>query len=257
MKLVYKALKTALVFCIVFSLSSCGTADLSSAKPTAAANTQAESYENTVTQKFSAHSTESSPLPTASAMHNANQTASSPESAKNQVSSNNSVQNAEEHTSVSGSSTEHEITEDAAESSNQSDGSDPKEPERNTCTFTIDCKNALMSDKLSETMRSILPADGIIYSATVEFTGGESVFDILSRITRQNNISMEFSYTPGFNSYYVEGINSLRELDCGSESGWMYKVNDTFPNYGCSSYTVSSGDNIGFYYTVTQGEDLK
>ena len=29
----------------------------------------------------------------------------------------------------------------------------------------------------------------------------------------------------------------------------MYKVNGWFPNYGCSSYTVSDGDNIVFCYT--------
>ncbi len=40
-----------------------------------------------------------------------------------------------------------------------------------------------------------------------------------------------------YNSYYVEGIGNLYEFDCGKESGWMYKVNGRFPNYGCSSYT--------------------
>ena len=32
-----------------------------------------------------------------------------------------------------------------------------------------------------------------------------------------------------YNSYYVEGIGNLYEFDCGSESGWMYKVNGWFP----------------------------
>ncbi len=44
-----------------------------------------------------------------------------------------------------------------------------------------------------------------------------------------------------YNSYYVEGIGNLYEFDCGSESGWMCKVNGWFPNYGCSSYTLSDG----------------
>ena len=52
-----------------------------------------------------------------------------------------------------------------------------------------------------------------------------------------------------YNSYYVEGIGNLYEFDCGSESGWMYKVNGWFPNYGCSSYTLSDGDVIVWCYT--------
>ena len=36
-----------------------------------------------------------------------------------------------------------------------------------------------------------------------------------------------------YNSYYIEGINHLYEFDVGPESGWMYKVDEWFPNYGC------------------------
>ena len=35
-----------------------------------------------------------------------------------------------------------------------------------------------------------------------------------------------------YNSVYIEGINNLYEFDCGELSGWMYKVNGWFPNYG-------------------------
>jgi len=52
-----------------------------------------------------------------------------------------------------------------------------------------------------------------------------------------------------YNSYYIEGIGNLYEFDCGPESGWMYKVNGWFPNFGCSSYPLSDGDNIVWCYT--------
>lgn len=55
--------------------------------------------------------------------------------------------------------------------------------------------------------------------------------------------------SPMYNSYYIEGINHLYEFDCGNESGWMYKVNGWFPNYGCSSYTLQGGDTIVWCYT--------
>ena len=34
-------------------------------------------------------------------------------------------------------------------------------------------------------------------------------------------IQLEFSYTPLYASYYIEGINHLYEFDVGPESGWM------------------------------------
>ena len=52
-----------------------------------------------------------------------------------------------------------------------------------------------------------------------------------------------------YDSYYIEGINNLYEFDCGSESGWMYKVNGWFPNYGCSAYPLKDGDVIVWCYT--------
>ena len=94
-----------------------------------------------------------------------------------------------------------------------------------------------------------VPEDGWILSATVEFTEGETVFDILKRACDAYGVQLEYSWTPMYDSYYVEGINHIYEFDCGFESGWMYKVNGWFPNYGCSAYTVKDGDNIGWRYT--------
>ena len=73
----------------------------------------------------------------------------------------------------------------------------------------------------------------------MEFTEGESVFDVLKRVCRENKIHMEFSETPVYQSAYIEGIGNLYEFDCGEGSGWMYRVNGEFPNYGCSRYTAS------------------
>ena len=49
--------------------------------------------------------------------------------------------------------------------------------------------------------------------------------------------------------YYIQGINNLYEFDCGAQSGWMYKVNGWFPNYGCSKYTLEDGDDIVWCFT--------
>ncbi|WP_331488461.1 DUF4430 domain-containing protein [Butyricicoccus sp. Marseille-Q5471] len=37
-------------------------------------------------------------------------------------------------------------------------------------------------------------------------------------------------------------MNSLYEFDCGKRSGWMYKVNEWIPDYGCSRCQLKDGD---------------
>lgn len=128
----------------------------------------------------------------------------------------------------------------------------------NTCTFVIECKTILDNkDKLKKGLEKYVPDDAVIFSKTVGFDSGESVYDILRRICDENSIQMEASYTPAFSSYYVEGINNLYEFDCGQGSGWMYSVNGVFPNYGCSSYKPASNDEIAFRYTCELGYDLQ
>ncbi len=122
------------------------------------------------------------------------------------------------------------------------------------CTLSVRCDNALGK---TEEKAEILPEDGVIFPASrVSFTQGESVFDVLYRTLRENKIHMEFSETPLYGSTYIEGIGNLYEFDCGALSGWMYRVNGTFPNYGCSSYILSDGDVVEWVYTCDLGKDV-
>lgn len=127
-----------------------------------------------------------------------------------------------------------------------------------TCTLYIECKTILNNmDDLTPSKTSIVPKDGVIMKkTTVTFYEGESVFDILDRETKNQKIHMESTFTPMYNSAYVEGIGNLYEFDCGELSGWMYSVNGWFPNYGCSRYEVQDGDAICFRYTCDLGADL-
>ncbi|MDD6989122.1 DUF4430 domain-containing protein [Ruminococcus sp.] len=126
------------------------------------------------------------------------------------------------------------------------------------CTFSISCAAVLDNmDKLDKSKREIIPDDGwILEPVTVTFNEGESVFDVLKQVCKDNKIQLEFSFTPIYNSSYIEGINNLDEFDCGSLSGWMYEVNDWFPNYGCSRYEVKNGDVIEWQYTCDLGGDI-
>lgn len=127
-----------------------------------------------------------------------------------------------------------------------------------TCYLSVSCSTILDNmENLTEGKESLVPEDGVIYSEReVTFYEGESVFDVLQREMKNNRIHMESSFTPKYNSAYVEGINNLYEFDCGRWSGWMYEVNGWYPNYGCSRYVVQPGDVIKWNYTCDLGRDL-
>ena len=111
-----------------------------------------------------------------------------------------------------------------------------------TCTISIVCDTILdNTDNLNEEKAPFVP--------TVSFAQGDTVFEVLKRVCDATNLQIEYSYTPLYESYYIEGINHLYEFDVGPESGWMYKVNEWFPNYGCSAYTLKNGDDIVWCYT--------
>ena len=96
-----------------------------------------------------------------------------------------------------------------------------------TCTFSIECSTILNNlDMLDPDKLEMVPSGGVILAkTTVTFYEGESVFDVLQRVCKQYGIHMEASWTPIYNSAYVEGIHNLYEFDCGNLSGWIYRVN--------------------------------
>ena len=127
-----------------------------------------------------------------------------------------------------------------------------------TVTVSISCAALLDSmDKLAQNKRPLVPEDGVLLPETqVTFSAGESAFDVLQRVCRDNKLHMESSFTPLYNSAYIEGIGNLYEFDAGSLSGWMYAVNDWFPNYGCSRYQLQDGDMVRWVYTCDLGKDV-
>ena len=127
-----------------------------------------------------------------------------------------------------------------------------------TCTLSISCATILDNMDLVEAQKKpLIPADGwLLPETTVTFYDGESVFDVLLRVCKENKLHMEYMDTPMYNSAYIEGIGNLYEFDVGPLSGWMYNVNGWFPNYGCSRYALQDGDVICWVYTCDLGADV-
>jgi hypothetical protein len=116
------------------------------------------------------------------------------------------------------------------------------DPQPLTCNLTIDS----------------ITYNGATIMATrqVSFSEGETVFDVLKRECQNSGIHLEFSFNPLYSSAYIEGIANIYEFDGGETSGWMYKVNGWYPNYGCSQYKLQTGDTIEWRYTCALGADI-
>ena len=164
--------------------------------------------------------------------------------------------------SVSAAQNEQHQQQTAPASNNQPQPVEPQEqtvkPVKHRCTISVSCATLLpQRETLNEDIAELVPDDGMILSpVAVTFNEGENVFDVLQRTCQSKGVHLEFTSTYVYNSAYIEGIGNLYEFDCGSGSGWMYKVNGWFPNYGCSRYAVQDGDVIEWLYTCNLGRDI-
>lgn len=151
-------------------------------------------------------------------------------------------------------------TGEATEKTTDSQATTEAATEKNkyNCTISIDCATILNNkDMLDKDKEEFVPSDGVILgTVTATFEEGDTVFDVLNDVCREYGIQLEYSWTPMYGSYYIEGISNLYEFDCGELSGWMYSVNGWFPNYGCSSYSLKDGDVIKWSYTCDLGVDV-
>lgn len=129
-----------------------------------------------------------------------------------------------------------------------SGSSNASERETVTCTFSIDCKNAV--GKLPPNLEAALPSDGVILdSVTVTCKKNETVLSALKRICKERNIAVESDF-----SGYVRGIAQLYEKDCGANSGWIYRVNGVFSNVAAGGYRLKEGDSVVWRYTCEYGD---
>ncbi|MDR2903839.1 MAG: DUF4430 domain-containing protein [Clostridiales bacterium] len=127
-----------------------------------------------------------------------------------------------------------------------------------TVTLSVRCDTILdHMDQLDAEKHELVPPDGMIFpAAEVTAYEGESVFNVLRREMKGADIHMEFMTTPVYDSAYIEGIHNLYEFDAGELSGWLYRVNDAIPDYGCSRYFLKPGDSVEWVYTCDLGKDI-
>ena len=87
-----------------------------------------------------------------------------------------------------------------------------------------------------------------ILSMNLVLPAGSSVYDALCAATSAANVQLDATYSAAYKTAYIRGIHYLYEQMTTRYSGWMYSVNGTVPNVGASSYQLSDGDVIHWYY---------
>ncbi len=135
-------------------------------------------------------------------------------------------------------------------------------PDSETVIISIRCNTILNNwDDLDPALQEgdYIPSDGVILPPTeYVLRPGDTVYDILSRAVRYNRIQMEYQGADknSYGSVYIQGINYLYEFSCGPLSGWMYRVDGVFPEFGCSRYELRDGQVIEWVYTCDLGRDV-
>ncbi len=79
-------------------------------------------------------------------------------------------------------------------------------------------------------------------SATLTLSAGATVYDALA------DCGVSFNAQVTGYGMYVSSIGGLAEKEHGGMSGWMYSVDGVTPNVACSSYTLSGGESIYWWY---------
>lgn len=83
-----------------------------------------------------------------------------------------------------------------------------------------------------------------IDKTTITVEKGSFAIDVVTKALSAAGIAYE---NPSGN--YIESIKGLGESDNGPLSGWMYLLNNKYPNKGISEQAVKNGDSIIFHYT--------
>lgn len=91
----------------------------------------------------------------------------------------------------------------------------------------------------------------LLAPTTLSIENGDTAYSVLERA-----MPGQVNSTGSGSSLYVRSIAGLGEFDYGSDSGWMYAVNGSFPNYSAGSYSLSDGDHVDWHYTTDLGKDI-
>ncbi len=88
------------------------------------------------------------------------------------------------------------------------------------------------------------------YTGSSTIRSGQTVLGLLKAIAEENDLSFEMDKSESYvRAITCQGVR-LGEKDKGPNSGWMFKVNGSFPLVGMADYVLKAGDRVQIKYTV-------
>lgn len=119
------------------------------------------------------------------------------------------------------------------------------------CSLSIECTDVFDHwDELASDKASVVPENGVMLSSSsIAFDEGATVFDVLKDACSRTGIVLEHSGGLFGGACYVEGLNGLREFDCGPQSGWTFTVNGVRVNHSSSDHRLANGDVVVWSYS--------
>lgn len=142
----------------------------------------------------------------------------------------------------------------SAKNTGKQDSTAPKEATNTMTQPGTAAGNGEDSNSVSISITGPEKVGVILKETAVEFKAGDTVLDILRKVTREKNIQMDCRGSR--NLAYVRGIANVYEFDYGAESGWIYKVDGKVANMGSGTYLIKKGDIIEWLYTVDMGKEF-
>lgn len=135
---------------------------------------------------------------------------------------------------------------------NANDRSNDNTTGRHTVTVTLTIDISRISGENSKKLINQDDRDraassgGTLLTTRLSMKDTDTVYDAL--VTSCQAAGIEMGARDTIYDMYVYEIDSFKEFDSGSSSGWMYSVNGTFPQRSCSDYKLSDGDRIVWTY---------
>ncbi|MCL2372406.1 MAG: DUF4430 domain-containing protein [Defluviitaleaceae bacterium] len=106
-------------------------------------------------------------------------------------------------------------------------------------------------DLLDAEKHEFVPEGGMIFpAATVQAVEGDTAFELLRRIMREEDIQIEFRHNPVRGTTYILGVNNIYEGDAGPRSNWAYRVNGRATAAEAYELVLQDGDLVEWIFVL-------
>lgn len=116
--------------------------------------------------------------------------------------------------------------------------------------------SAAVGENIAQTLNlqiDLGDGSGILKFNDVEINNNENLFNVMQRVTEQNDIEFSYKDFGGDLGIFIESINNSAEQKSKTK-WWQYWINNEYAQVGISGYKVKHGDEVIFKFTDDQLE---